>query len=68
VNLKGVRLQRLRDFGDVWLATRLANGQPGKTLRLRCVTTPDEEQEVLLSRLGLTLPQRLRRVGEVAQM
>jgi hypothetical protein len=68
VNLKGVRLQRLRDFGDVWLATRTADRQPGKTLRLRCVTTPDEGQEVLLSRLGLTLPHRLRRVDEVAQM
>ncbi|MBE3098547.1 MAG: IS1634 family transposase [Planctomycetes bacterium] len=54
--------------GDVVLATRLANGQPGKTLRLRCVTTPDEGQKVLLNRLGLTLPQRLRRVDAVAQM
>ena len=53
--------------GDVVLATRMANGQPGKTLRLRCVTSPDEGQEVLLSRLGLTLPQRLRRVDDVAQ-
>ncbi len=54
--------------GDVVLATRRANGQPGKTLRLRCVTSPDDGQKVLLSRLGLTLPQRLRRVDEVAQM
>jgi len=54
--------------GDVVLATRMANGQPGKTLRLRCVTSPDEGQKVLLSRLGLTLPQRLRRIDEVAQM
>jgi len=54
--------------GDVVLATRTADGRPGKTLRLRCVTSPDEGQKVLLSRLGLTLPQRLRRVEEVAQM
>jgi hypothetical protein len=53
--------------GDVVLATLMANGQPGKTIRLRCVTSPAEGQEVLLSRLGLTLPQRLRRVDEVAQ-
>jgi len=50
------------------LATRAADGRPGKTLRLRCVTSPDEGQKVLLDRLGLTLPQRLRRVDEVAQM
>jgi hypothetical protein len=54
--------------GDVVLATRMANGHPGKTIRLRCVTSPDDGQKVLLSRLGLTLPQRLRRVDEVAQM
>jgi hypothetical protein len=47
---------------------RTADGQPGKTLRPRCVTTPDEGQEVLLSRPGLTLPQRLCWVDEVAQM
>jgi hypothetical protein len=54
--------------GDVVLATRAADGQPSKTIRLRCVTSPDEGQKVLLDRLGLTLPQRLRRVDEVAQM
>jgi hypothetical protein len=54
--------------GDVVLATRTADGRPGKTIRLRCVTSPDEGQKVLLGRLGLTLPQRLRRVNEVAQM
>jgi len=39
-----------------------------KTIRLRCVTTPDEAQKLLLNRLGLTLPQRLRRIDEVIQM
>jgi transposase len=29
-------------------------------LRLRCVVRPDREQELLLQRLGLTLPERLR--------
>jgi hypothetical protein len=53
--------------GDVVLATHTADGRPGKTVRLRCVTAPDEGQKVLLSRVGLTLPQRLRRVAEVAK-
>jgi hypothetical protein len=107
VNLKRVRLERLRGFGDVWLAlglwrllgldgllarrmgdaprtvleefariqsgdvvlpTRTADGRPRRTVRLRCVTAPDEGQKVLLSRLGLTLPQRLRRMDEITQM
>ncbi|TFG40874.1 MAG: IS1634 family transposase [Syntrophobacterales bacterium] len=50
--------------GDVILPTRDGDGQPGPTLRLRCVTHPDEYQRVFLSRLGLTLPQRLRWVEE----
>jgi transposase len=41
---------------------------PDKLVRLRCVTTPDEAQKVLLHRLGLTLPQRLRRIDELVQM
>jgi len=32
----------------------------GRELRLRCVVRPDREQELLLQRLGLTLPERLR--------
>jgi len=31
-------------------------------VRLRCVTAPDEGQKVLLNRLGLKLPRRLRRL------
>jgi len=54
--------------GDVVLPTRTRDGQPGKTLRVRCVTTPDAAQKVLLHRLGLTIPQRLRYLEEVAQM
>jgi transposase len=53
--------------GDVVLAARSSNG-PERPIRLRCVTTPDKAQKVLLNRLGLTLPQRLRRIDEVAQM
>lgn len=36
----------------------LADG-PKRELRLRCVVRPDREQQILLQRLGLTLPQRL---------
>lgn len=53
--------------GDVVLIARSINS-PERPVRLRCVTTPDKAQKVLLNRLGLTLPQRLRRIDEVAQM
>jgi transposase len=53
--------------GDVVLSARMADGS-ARTIRRRCVTTPDEAQKVLLSRLGVPLPQRLRRIDAVAQM
>jgi transposase len=46
--------------GDVVLPTRTAAGALGTIVRLRCVTEPDAGQKVLLNRLGLTLPRRLR--------
>ena len=54
--------------GDVVLPARTSDGRTAKTVRLRCVTAPDQAQKVLLNRLGLNLPQRLRRIDEVAQM
>jgi transposase len=54
--------------GDVVLPTRTSDGRIVKTVRLRCVTAPDQAQKVLLNRLGLNLPQRLRRIDEVTQM
>lgn len=54
--------------GDVVLPTRSKDGKTNKTVRLRCVTIPDEATKVLLNRLGLILPQRLRRIDEVTQM
>lgn len=54
--------------GDIVLPTVTRDGQPGKTVRVRCVTTPDKAQKVLLTRLGLRLPQHLRYLEEVAQM
>jgi len=53
--------------GDVVLPARTRDGSL-KTVRLRCVTAPDGAQKVLLNRLGLRLPQRLRRIDEIAPM
>jgi hypothetical protein len=62
--------------GDVVLPVRRSLDKPSsgpadspdRVVRLRCVTAPDEAQKVLLHRLGLTLPQRLRRIDEFVQM
>ncbi len=53
--------------GDVVLPAQMADGSR-RTIHLRCVTTPDDALKVLLNRLGLRLPQRLRRVDEVRPM
>ena len=50
--------------GEVVLQTQSREGGPSRTIRLRCVSEPDAAQKVLLSRLGLTLPRRLRRIDE----
>ena len=54
--------------GDVVLPTQTRQGSHNGTVRLRCVTEPDAPQKVLLNRLGLTLPRRLRRIDEVVPM
>ena len=51
--------------GDVVLPAEARDGQP-RPVCLRCVTEPDPAQKVLLNRLGLTLPRRLRRLTEPA--
>jgi hypothetical protein len=48
--------------GDVVLPTRSPREGAERLVRLRCVTEPDDGQRVLLDRLGLTLPRRLRRM------
>jgi DDE family transposase len=53
--------------GDVLLPARSAADQ-AILIRLRCVTEPDAAQRVLLHRLGLSLPRRLRRLDEVSQL
>jgi transposase len=50
--------------GDVVLQAQSTHGGPLRTIRLRCVPEPDPAQKVLLSRLGLTLPKRLRRIDD----
>ena len=50
--------------GDVVLQARTDQGDSRRQIRLRCVVEPDGAQKALLSRLGLTLPRRLRRIDE----
>lgn len=53
--------------GDVVLPAKGTDGQE-KNLRLRCVTEPDAPQALLLERLGLPLPRRLRLPNNCVQM
>jgi len=41
---------------------------PGRELRIRCVVRPDPAQAMLLDRLGLRLPERLRAPSNEGQM
>jgi transposase len=52
--------------GDVVLPAEARGRQ--QIIRLRCVTEPDEAQKVLLHRLGLTPPRRLRRLAEATAL
>jgi transposase len=54
--------------GDVTLCARRQTNDPERRITLRCVTEPDEAQSVLLHRLGLSLPRRLRRLDDLNQM
>ena len=51
--------------GDVTLLARRQAGGAERRITLRCVTEPDEAQAVLLHRLGLWLPRRLRRLDDL---
>jgi transposase len=51
--------------GDVVLGARSQCGGTERRITLRCVTEPDQAQAVLLQRLGLTPPRRLRRLDEI---
>lgn len=54
--------------GDVTLNACSARDGHARRITLRCVTEPDAAQAVLLQRLGLTLPRRLRRLDHVVPM
>jgi transposase len=54
--------------GDVTLRARRQTCGPERHIMLRCVTEPDEAQSVLLDRLGVSLPRRLRRLDDLNQM
>lgn len=54
--------------GDVVLHARAPRGGPERRITLRCVTEPDEAQAVVLHRLGLNPPRRLRRCLDLNQM
>lgn len=51
--------------GDVVLGAKSPCRGTERQITLRCVTEPDQAQSVLLRRLGLTPPRRLRRLDEV---
>lgn len=42
--------------------------EPGRELRIRCVVRPDKAQAMLLDRLGLRLPERLRAPSPAIEM
>jgi transposase len=54
--------------GDITLRARRRSCDPEHQITLRCVTEPDDAQAILLRRLGLTVPRRLRRLDNVDQM
>ena len=54
--------------GDVTLRARRQSCASERRITLRCVTEPDEAQSVLLDRLGLSLPRRIRRLDDLNQM
>lgn len=51
---------------DVDLETQIADGSR-RTIPLHWLTAPDGAQKILLNRLGLMSPQRLRRSERVAR-
>lgn len=77
VDVKGVRVERSRQFGGCWLGLRLLRDlglnelletllrtRTGIAIRKRCISRPSEHQAILLHRLGLELPTHI----EIADM
>jgi len=50
----------MEEFARIQSADVILPTTSGQAVRLRCVVRPDKAQSILLQRLGLTLPERLR--------
>jgi hypothetical protein len=50
----------LEEFAQIQSADVVLPTTDGRQLRVRCVTTPEKALSLLLDRLGLELPKRLR--------
>lgn len=54
--------------GEVVLPTQNSKGEDLEEIRLRCVAEPEPTQRILLNRLGLVLPRRLRQPDVAVEM
>lgn len=54
--------------GEVVLPTQNSKGEDLEEIRLRCVAEPEPAQRILLNRLGLVLPRRLRQPDVAVEM
>ena len=59
--------RRIRRIQSTDVVLPLAD-EPGRELRICCVVRPDKTQAMLLDRLGLRLPERLRAFSHVIRM
>ena len=60
-------LDELRSIQSTDVVLPLAE-DPHRTLRIRCVVRPEKAQAILLDRLGLRLPERLRTPPSIPEM
>ncbi len=58
----------LQEFAKIQSVDVVLPTTDGREVRLRCVVKPDRAQAILLQRLGLKLPDRLRPPPGVAKM
>lgn len=58
----------LEELGRIQCADVVLPTTAGREVRLRCVVRPDRAQRMLLQRLGITLPERLRSPLDSARM
>jgi hypothetical protein len=64
---RGVRTV-LEEFARIKAVEVILPTSTGRELRLWCVSQPDADQQVILNRLGLTLPRRLSRPAWVTRL